>query len=231
MGQMIELTSLDGGDRVPAYRAEPVGTPRGGIVVIQEIFGINSGIRRKCDHYASLGYVVLAPELFCRFAPGVELDADKPDELERAFELMGLLDQDKAIEDIEAAIRYLRGAGAGKVGAVGYCLGGRLAYLVATRTDADAIVGYYAVGLDELLRESHAIGKPLLLHIAKEDRLVPPEQQAAVHAGLGGNRHVTLVDYPGVDHGFAAEEGARRSPAAAAQADARTEAFFAEHIG
>jgi carboxymethylenebutenolidase len=144
---------------------------------------------------------------------------------------MGDFDQDAGIRDIEAAIRYARAAtGGGKVGAVGYCLGGRLAYMTAARTDVDASVGYYAVGIDGLLGEKQAIAHPLMLHIAGDDGFVDKETQAAMHAGLDDHPKVTLHDYPGEDHGFATEFGKRRSDAAAIQADERTAAFFAEHL-
>lgn len=216
---------------MPAYRADPSGTPRAAIIVIQEIFGINAGIRRKCDSLAEAGYLAIAPDLFWRIRPGIELDPDVEAEMQRALELMGQFDQDQGIRDIEAAIRFVRGEGIGMVGAVGYCLGGRLAYMTAARTDVDASVGYYAVGIDGLLGEKHAIAKPLMLHIAGEDHFVDPAAQAAMHAGLDDHPKVTLHDYPGEDHGFATEFGARRSDAAARQADERTAAFFAEHLG
>lgn len=226
------IDSLDGSGSLAAYRADPAGAPRGAIVVIQEVFGVNPGIRRKCDHWASKGYLAIAPDLFWRIAPGIELDPDIPEELQRGLELFGQFDQTKGIEDIEATIRVARdAAGARKVGVVGYCLGGRLAYMTAARTDADASVGYYAVGVDGLLGEKHGIANPLLLHIAGEDGFVSKDVQAAMHAGLDDHPKVTLHDYPGEDHGFAAEMGNRRSDAAARLADGRTEAFFAEHIG
>src|SRR5687768_1197650 len=133
----VEIETFDGDGKFNAYLAQPEGEPRGAIVVIQEIFGVNPGIRRKCDHWAALGYVAAAPDLFWRFAPGVELDPDVPEEFQRALQLMGQLDQDLAIKDIEATIRALRSGlpDGGKVGVVGYCLGGRLAYMSAARTD------------------------------------------------------------------------------------------------
>ena len=207
------------------------------IIVIQEIFGVNLGIRRKCDRWAEKGYLALAPDLFWRLQPGVELDPDVEGEFRQALDLMGRFDQNKGIDDIEATIRAARARlaarddGPGKVGVVGYCLGGRLAYMTAARTDVDASVGYYAVGIPGLLGEKHAIAKPLALHVAGADHFVTPDQQQAMHEGLDGEPRITLWDYAGEDHGFAAEMGKRRSEDAARLADERTEAFFAEHLG
>jgi carboxymethylenebutenolidase len=236
MSETVSISTLDGDGGFSAYCARPPGSPRAAIVVIQEIFGVNAGIRRKCDRLAEDGYLALAPDLFWRLEPGVELDPDIEAEFKQALELMGRFEQDRGVADIEATIRHARNAlgseqSRAKVGVVGYCLGGRLAYMVAARTDADASVGYYAVGLPELLREKHGIANPLMLHLAGADHFVQPEAQAAIHAGLDGHPKVTLHDYPGEDHGFATETGARRSEAAARLADSRTAAFFAEHLG
>jgi len=229
----IAIETLEGGGGFSAYLAEPEGTPRGAIVVIQEIFGVNEGIRRKCDHWASLGYVAAAPDLFWRLEPGVELDPDLPEQFQRALALMQRFDQDKGIADIEATIRDARSRlpQGGKVGAVGYCLGGRLAVMTAARTDVNASVAYYGVGLEGLMGEKHAIAHPLMLHIAGADHFVTPDKQAQIHQGLDDHPKVTIHDYPGEDHGFAAEMGKRRSEEAARLADSRTEAFFAGHVG
>ncbi len=229
---MIEIGTLEGDASFRAYMAEPAGTPRAAIVIIQEIFGVNEGIRRKCEGWAEKGYLAVAPDLFWRLQPGVELDPDVPNEFQEALGLMGRFDQDQGIRDIEASIREARtrlGEG-GKVGCVGFCLGGRLAFMTSARTDIDAAVGYYAVGLDTLLHEKHAIAKPLLLHIAGSDGFVPPEVQQAMHSELDDHPRVTLYDYPGEDHGFAAEMGKRRSEEAAQLADRRTEEFFASNL-
>jgi carboxymethylenebutenolidase len=231
MSETVSISTLDGAGRFDCYLARPAETPRAAIVVIQEIFGVNAGIRRKCDKLADEGYLALAPDLFWRLQPGVELDPDVEAELQQAFGLMTRCDQDMAVSDIEAAIRHARNSeGCAKVGVVGYCLGGRLAFMTAARTDADASVGYYAVGIDNLLREKHAIANPLLLHIAGADHFVTAEVQRAMHEGLDGHPKVTLCDYPGLDHGFATETGQRRDEEGAALADRRTSEFFAEHL-
>jgi carboxymethylenebutenolidase len=230
---MIDIAALDASGTFQAYRADPAGTPRAAIVVIQEIFGVNPGIRQKCDRLAEAGYLAIAPDLFWRIEPGIVLDPDVPEEMSKALSLMPSFDQDKGIADIEATIRTARAAlpEGGKVGCVGYCLGGRLAYMTAARTDIDASVAYYAVGIPDLLREAHAIAHPLMLHIPQADHFVDAESQAKMHAGLDDHPKVTLHDYPGEDHGFATEIGDRRSPEAADLADRRTMEFFARHLG
>jgi carboxymethylenebutenolidase len=231
MSETVSISTLSDDGTFTAYCAQPQGKPRAAVVVIQEIFGVNAGIRRKCDRLAEDGYLALAPDLFWRLERHVELDPDVEDEFQRALNLMNRFDQDQGVADIEATIRHARERlGVPKVGTVGYCLGGRLAYMVAARTDADASVGYYAVGLPELLREKHAIANPLMLHIAGADHFVDADAQRAMHEGLDNHPKVTLHDYPGEDHGFATEMGKRRSEDAAQLADHRTAAFFAEHL-
>lgn len=232
MSDPISIEAIDGSGSFSAYIAQPDGQPRAAIVVIQEIFGVNRGIRQKCDALATDGYLAIAPDLFWRLEPGIELDPDVKPEFDAALGWMAKFDQDKGVADIEATIRTahkMLGEG-GKVGAVGYCLGGRLAYMAAARTDSDATVGYYAVGIDGLLGEKHAIAHPLMLHIAGEDGFVDKATQAKMHAGLDDHPRVTLHDYPGEDHGFATELGERRSEQSAKLADERTRAFFAQHL-
>lgn len=232
MGEFTPVTTLEGGAQFDAYVATPEGEPSAAIVVIQEIFGVNDGIRQKCDNWAKAGHLAIAPDLFWRIEPHIELDADVPEEMSQALGLFPKFNQDQGIRDLEATIKAARAkiGGAGKVGLVGYCLGGRLAFMAACRTDGDAFVGYYGVGIDGLLGEQHAIGKPLMLHIPTNDGFVPADTQKAMHEGLKDNRHVTLYDYEGLDHGFAAETGNRRVDEAAELADRRTADFFAEHL-
>ena len=235
MGDMIKIPALNEDALFPAYLAAPVGAAKAAIIVIPEIFGVNAGIRQKCDHLANDGYLAIAPDIFWRFAPGVELNPDVEAQLQEAFGYFGQYDADDGVKDIEAAIHAIRGGISGyapvqNVGCVGYCLGGRLAYMAATRTDISASVGYYGVMIDQMLGESHAIAHPLMLHIPTADHFVGPEAQAAIHAGLDNHPKVTLHDYAGLDHGFAAEMGNRRNESGAALADSRTAAFFAEHL-
>jgi carboxymethylenebutenolidase len=236
MGEMVKINALGEDALFDAYIAAPAGSAKAAIIVIPEIFGVNAGIRRKCDKLALEGYLAVAPDLFWRFAPGVQLNPDVDAELQEAFGYFGQYDANDGVKDIEATIHAIRSGLSGqatlqKVGCVGYCLGGRLAYMAAARTDISASVGYYGVMIDEMLNESHAIANPLMLHIPTADHFVGPEAQAAIHAGLDSHPKVTLHDYEGLDHGFATEMGDRRDDEGATLADSRTAAFFAEHLG
>jgi carboxymethylenebutenolidase len=231
MGEMTSIPAWGSDDEFPIYLATPANQTTAAIIVMPEIFGVNAGIRKKCDDWAALGYLALAPDVFWRFAPGVELDPAEPEQMQEAFGYFQRFDANLGVQDIEAAIRWIREEqGIGKVGLVGFCLGGRMAYMAAARTDIDASVGYYGVMIDQMLAEAHAIANPLMLHIPTADHFVGPEAQAAIHAGLDIHEKVVLHDYPGLDHGFAAEMSDRRDEAGAQLADDRTRLFFAEHL-
>ena len=225
----VTVRAKDGG-QFSAYLATPAGTGPG-IVVIQEIFGVNPWIRQVADRYAKAGYVAMAPDLFWRISPGIQL-TDTGEDFQKALGLMQKLDQDRAVEDIQATIDALRANPAcnGKVGAVGYCLGGRLAYMTAARTNSDASVGYYGVMIDALIGEAGKIAKPLMLHIAEKDGFVPPPVQAKMKEGLKGNRLVTLETYADQDHAFARDGGEHFDQKAATLANDRTAAFFKQHL-
>jgi len=228
--KQISISGPDGA--FAGYLAAPSSGRGPGIVVIQEIFGVNQVMRDIADDLAGHGYFALAPDLFWRLEPGVQL-TDKTDaEWKRAFDLMGRFDIDKGMADIQATIDTLRerpGVG-GKVGAVGYCLGGQLAYLTATRTNIDAAVGYYGVSIQDRLGEAANIKKPLMLHIAAKDEFTPPEAQKKIQDGLGKNPLVTLHVYPEMDHAFARIGGAHYDKACADLANGRTSTFFRQHL-
>jgi carboxymethylenebutenolidase len=228
----IMIDAADGG-RFSAYLAEPAGTgPAPGMLVIQEIFGINANIRAIADAYAAEGYIALAPDLFWRQEPGVQLDSTTQAGWDSAMKFYQGFSETKGTEDLIASLAWLRQHPRlnGKAGAVGYCLGGKLAYLMATRSDADAVVGYYGVGIDNSLGEASAITRPLLLHIAERDGFCPAEAQQKIREGLARITHVTLHTYPGVDHAFARKGGDHYDAAAAQLADARTAAFFQHNL-
>jgi carboxymethylenebutenolidase len=224
---------IQGGDGFfSAYRA-PARSGRGpGILLIQEIFGVNRVMREIADWLAGENYTVICPDLFWRQEPGIQLNEFTQAEWDKAFQLYQGFNEDKGVEDIAAAIKHLRGdqACSGKVGTVGYCLGGKLAYLSAARTDADAAVGYYGVGIEKNLAEAGSIKKPLMLHIAKLDKFVPAEAQQKIHAALGGNPRVTIYDYEGCDHAFARKGGDHYNMEAANSANSRTLGFFKRHL-
>jgi carboxymethylenebutenolidase len=230
MGELIKVDSLDGSGSFNVYQANPASEPKAAVVVIQEIFGVNKGIRAKVDGWAEQGYAAYALDLFWRDTPGLELDPDVPEQLQQAFGHMQKFDLDKGIEDIEATIRFARAATGKKVGVTGYCLGGLMTYLAATRTDTDASAAYYGGGINNFLSESHALARPLLMHFAEKDHFIPLEAVTQIREAFAANPRVQIYTYSDVDHGFATAFGNRRVDAAATLADNRTQAFFAEHL-
>ena len=229
---MPDITIKGADGEFGAYLAMPTGTPAAGVVVAQEIFGVNQVMRGVCDWLAGQGYLACCPDLFWRIEPGIQITDKTEAEWKRAFELFGLFDVDKGIEDMKATLGALRAheACSGRVGTVGYCLGGKIAYLMATRSDADCNVSYYGVGLDELLGEADSIAKPAMLHVAEKDQFVPAEAQAKIKAGLEGHAQVTLHVYQGQDHAFAREGGEHYDKAAADLANGRTLDFFKANL-
>lgn len=213
------------------YLARPAAGTGPGIVVIQEIFGVNAVMRGLADALAAQGFVALVPDLFWRLEPGVDLSDKSDAEWKKALDLMQRFDIDTGIADIQAGIAALRAMdGVTKVGAVGYCLGGLLAYLTATRTDIDAAVSFYGVNIPAFLSEAGRIKKPLMLHVAAEDGFVPPPAQEQMIAGLKDNPAVMLHRYEGVDHAFARPGGRHFNQAAADLANRRTADFFRENL-
>ncbi len=230
-GKTVTLTAKDGGT-FNAYLASPASGKGPGVVVIQEIFGINANIRGIADRLASEGYFAIAPDLFWRQEPGIQLGPVSQAEWDKAFELYKGFDVDKGIDDLDVAKNYLRslpGAN-GKVGCQGYCLGGLLAYLMAARTDIDAAVGYYGVGIDGKTSEAGNIKGNLLLHIASADAFVDAKAQATVHAALDNNPNVTIHDYPGMDHAFTRPGGDHYDKTNSDLANNRSAEFLAKHL-
>jgi NADPH2:quinone reductase len=230
---MSKITFKTPDGTMGGYLALPAKTPAPAILVIQEIFGVNQVMRDLCDAYAAQGYVAACPDLFWRIEPGIDITDRTKAEWDKAFALFGKFDVDQGVADLKTALAHLRGLPEvqGKVGTVGYCLGGKLAFLMATRSPADANVSFYGVQLDQYLGEAKDIGRPLLLHIAAKDQFVPPEAQEKVKAGLKGNPQVTIHVYEGQDHAFARVGGEHYDQGAADLANRRTADFFRQHLG
>jgi carboxymethylenebutenolidase len=228
---MTTITSFDGGE-FDAYLALPPGGSGPGIVLLQEIFGVNQVMRLIADWYAQRGFVVICPDLFWRQERGVQLTDQTDAEWKRAFGFYQGLDEAKAVDDAGAAMAFLRNhpTCTGKVGAVGFCLGGKLAYLMAVRHHPDCSVGYYGVGIQNALDEAANLRNPLMLHIAQKDQYCPPEAQAKIYAALDENPLVTLHEYDGQDHAFAREGGAHYDAASAELANLRTLEFFMRNL-
>lgn len=230
MGETTTIKTEDG--QFAAYVARPSNPKAPAIVVIQEIFGVNAVMRSVCDELAAAGFLAVCPDLFWRIEPGVDITDQSEAEWKKAFELYNAFDVEAGVKDIAATIDHVRGLPEvnGKVGAVGFCLGGLLAYLTAARTDADASVAYYGVGIEKHLVESEKQAHPLLMHIAEEDQFVPKEAQALILAQLKNHPQVEIHTYPGRDHAFARQGGEHYDAADAKLASGRTLAFFTQHL-
>jgi carboxymethylenebutenolidase len=230
-GERMTIHTPDGA--FGAYVARPTADKAPAVVVIQEIFGVNAVMRGVADWLASAGFLAVCPDLFWRIEPGIDISDQSDAEWKKAFELYNAFDVDAGVKDIAATIDAIRQDPhcSGKVGAVGFCLGGLLAYLTATRTDADAAVGYYGVGIDKYVAEAEKLAQPLLLHVAEADQFVPPPAQALIKDALAMHSSVELYTYPGRDHAFARVGGQHYDAADAKLANDRTLAFLKKALG
>src|SRR5690606_8431145 len=203
------------------------------IVVIQEIFGVNAVMRQITDDLAAQGYLAICPDLFWRIEPGVDITDQSEAEWAKAFELFNAFDVDKGVEDIQATIDKVRADPGcnGKVGAIGFCLGGLLAYLTGTRTDIDAAVSFYGVSLENRTDEATKLTRPVMLHIAEEDQFVPKEAQSAIIQALKNHPQVTIHTYPGRNHAFARKGGEHYHAGDAASALERSLSFLKAKLG
>jgi carboxymethylenebutenolidase len=230
-GSFIEVVAQDGG-RFNAYMARPAQGSGPGLVLLQEIFGINDYMRSMADRYAEEGYVVLVPDLFWRMKPGIVLGYGEAD-VRQALGYLERFDIDRSIDDIAATLGALRAlpGQVGKVGAIGYCLGGRLAMLTAARTDVDCAVSYYGVGCEAYLDEVPAIRCPMVFHFPENDTLCPPDVRARISAALRQRPQIEQYVYPGCDHAFATPARPQYDKPAAMMAYSRTLALLRKVLG
>jgi carboxymethylenebutenolidase len=223
MGQNIELKTKDG-QTISAYRADPAGKPRGGMVVIQEIWGVNSHIRSVADGYAAEGYLAIAPAIFDRVERGVTMDQYNNETMQRGFGLMQKVNIDNALLDVSAAVQAA--SAAGKVGVVGFCFGGRLTWLAAARVDGiAAAVPYYGGGIPDLASEQPK--SPVILHFGERDTHIPV---ASVEKFKKAHPDLPVYLYA-ADHGFNCDQRGSYDAAAAKLARERTLEFFRKHVG
>lgn len=228
---MVTVPTRDG-KSLGCYLAKSEEKSAPVIVVIQEIFGITDWLKSFANNLAKLGYNALVPDLFFRLEPGLVLNPNDEKQLQKAFQLYGKFDQDQGVEDLKDVAKYARtisGAN-GKVGVVGFCLGGKMSYFMATRSDVDCTASYYGGGIDEKLNEADKIKNPIILHLAEADGYIKKDAQQKIKQGLADIPNATVYIYPGVDHAFAREGGQHYDKTAADLANARTIDFFKTHL-
>lgn len=227
----IQVTLRDG-SRMGAHVAFPDGKPVGAIIAIMEIWGVNDTMRAHAQEFAEAGWITLVPDLFWRLEPGVELSDADPAHWEKAIDLYYDFDYDLGVRDMEDTIAFLRTieGGNGKVGTVGYCLGGKMGYLMCCRSDIDCAVAYYGTYIEHSIGEAPNLSKPFLLHQALDDKWVPPVVCAMIERRLSTNPLVEIEKYPGADHAFARHGGTTYSAPEAKRALARSIQFFHQHL-
>ncbi len=232
MGTQIQISAKDGSGEFSGYLALPAAGEGPGLILLQEIFGVNSTMREIADYYAEEGYVVVVPDLFWRQEPGVELGYDEAS-WQKAFGFYQGFDQDKGIEDIDATLSALKGLKAftGGAGVLGFCLGGRLSYLAACRCDVDAAIGYYGMGMENHLDEADNIRGRLVLHFAENDEYCPAAARNDLYAALESRSNVELYTYPAVDHAFARPGSEHYHKPSALMAHERSVAVLRKAIG
>ena len=229
MGEWVQVEGPDGAFR--AYVARPAATPKSAVVVVQEIFGVNAVMRGKADWLAREGFLAVAPDLFWRTKPGIDITDQTDAEWKQALDYMGQLDKNASVKDVQATLTHARAMGAAKAGVMGYCMGGYIAFLAACRTDTDASVAYHGGGIHTALGEAGGIKKPVLLHNPMKDSFIPVEALNTIRETLKSNPLVMIYEYAEQDHAFTREGGKHYDEAAKQLADGRTIAFFKQNLG
>jgi carboxymethylenebutenolidase len=226
----IKVRLRDG--EMGAHVAYPQRTPAGAIIAIMEIWGVNDTMRAHAKEFAEAGFICLVPDLFWRQQPGVELSDKNPEDVKKAFDLYYDFDYDLGVRDMEDTMSFLKKipGGSGKVGSVGYCLGGKLCYLMCCRTDIDCAVAYYGTYIEHNIREAPNLHRPFLLHMAMKDRWVQAEVNELLERRLSPNPLVRIHKYPEADHAFARHGSRVYRKADAERALALSVDFFKDHL-
>src|SRR5277367_4678765 len=223
------ITLKGRGGTFAAYIARPKTSPARAVVVLQELFGVNADIRKTCDELAEQGFLAVAPDLFWRQEPGVDLNVTSEADWQHGLRLYQTYERDagaKEVKDTIDAVCSLPECN-GKVAILGYCLGALMVFLTAVRYDGfDAAVAYHGGNTEKYLGELDGLTAPLLMHLAEEDEFISKAAQAAIKAALAKKPHTTVYSYPGQNHAFSRHNGAHYNAAAAALAKTRTSEFL-----
>ena len=216
-----------------AYIARPKTSPAPAVVVLQEVFGVNADIRRHCDELAEQGFLAVAPDLFWRQEPGVDLSVTSEADWQRGLRLYGAYDRDAGAKDVKDTVNTVRSLPEcnGRVAVLGYCLGGLMVFLTAVRYHGvHAAVAYHGGDTEKYLGEVGGLSAPLLMHLAEEDEFISKPAQAEIKAALAKKPNATVYSYPGQNHAFTRHNGAHYNAAAAALANGRTSEFLHQQL-
>jgi carboxymethylenebutenolidase len=230
MEKQITVESPDG--TFHAYIARPDNLPAPAVVVLHEVFGVNADIRATCNELAAEGYIAIAPDLFWRQEPGVDLDVRSEADWQHGLQLYGAFSRDVGARDIMETVRTAieLKESTGKVALLGYCLGGLMVFITAARYEVDAAVAYHGGDTEKYLREVGGLEAPLLMHLGEEDEFISKAAQAQIKAALAKKSNATVYSYPGQRHAFSRHNGAHYNATAAALANERTSQFLSQNL-
>jgi carboxymethylenebutenolidase len=231
---MMDHITVPGRDGTfKAYIARPNTSPAPAVVVLQELFGVNADIRKHCDELAEQGYLAVAPDLYWRQEPGVDLNVTSQADWDHGLRLYQAYDRDAGVRDIKDTIDAVRCLPEcnGKVALLGYCLGALMVFMTTVRNDGiDAAVWYHGADTDKYLGEVDGLHAPILMHLAEEDEFISKAAQAEIKAALAKKPNATLYSYPGQSHAFSRHNGKHYNAAAAHLANSRTSDFLSREL-
>ena len=230
MGDRITVEGQDGAFN--AYIARPKILPAATVVVLQELFGVNADIRKTCDELAEQGFVAVAPDLFWRQEPGIDLNVTSEADWQHGLRLYQAYDRDAGVRDIQDTLKAVAKLPecTGKIGVQGYCLGALMTFLTAVRAQVNAAIAYHGADTEKYLGEVQNLHAPLLMHLGEEDEFISKPAQAQIKAALAGKANATVYSYPGQRHAFARHNGTHYNAAAAALANGRTSEFLQREL-
>jgi carboxymethylenebutenolidase len=230
---MKDRITIEGRDGVfGAYFARPKTLPAPAVVVLHEVFGVNADIRKTCDELAERGFIAVAPDLFWRQEPGVDLSVTSEPDWQHGLRLYQAYDRDAGARDVKDTANVVAKLPecTGRAAVLGYCLGGLMTFITAARFGADAAVAYHGGDTEKYLGEVNGLNAPLLMHLAEEDEFISKAAQAEIKAALAKRPNATVYSYPGQNHAFSRHGGAHYNAKAAALAHERTYEFLNQQL-